>query len=159
MRRLIATKAANIFAPMLYLAIARSNTVNPVLSIGRHGLWPLKKGQKTRYMPLFDMHHQPHLGVDVAADLEGSRRCKGFGNILARITLIAVEGKAGRLDIDLMDEIVIVGEGQALAAIDIDLARVKGPALLDDGMRFVCGEGCSGKKHEKQEQFFHCVTT
>jgi hypothetical protein len=46
MSKLIATKAAKIFAPMLDLAIARSNTVNAVLSIRSRGLWALKEGQR-----------------------------------------------------------------------------------------------------------------
>src|SRR5690349_19071173 len=111
MRMLIATKAANIFAPMLYLAITGQSTVNSGLSIRPSGLWPLKGWERVPPKGLSDPHHQFHLGVDVAADLECSGLRKGFGNILARVLLVAVEGETWPLDINLVDEVVIVGEG------------------------------------------------
>ena len=107
--------------------------------------------------PLLYVHHQPHLGVDVAADLEGSRRGKDFGNILARVPFVTVETEAGPLRIDLVDEVVFIGEGQAFAAVDGDLARMKGAALLDDGVGLVSGKGGpkgrEGRKHNKKQEF------
>jgi hypothetical protein len=63
-----------------------------------------------------------------------------------------------------MDELVIVGDGQAFAAIDGDLARMKGPALLDDGVSLVGGEGGpgyrqKGRQQQKQNRPFHRDTT
>src|SRR3954469_3222092 len=86
---------------------------------------------------LFNAHYQLHFGVDVAADHKGPAIRKGFGNILARILLVGVEGETRRLDVDLVDEVVIVGEGQAFATIDADLGRAEGAAFLDDGVRLV----------------------
>src|SRR3569833_2735618 len=110
-------------------------------------------------MQLFDVNKQFHHGVDVAADIEGSRRRKGFGNILARVPLIAVEGKARRLDINLIDELVIVSEGQAFATVYIDLRGAEVAAFLNDGMGLVGGKGRGRNEQEQREQFFHRVTT
>src|SRR4051812_31964954 len=97
--------------------------------------------------------------MDVAANLEGPRRRKGFGNILARVPLVAVEGKARRLNVNLVNELVIVGEGQAFAATDADFGGSESPAFLGDSVGLVGGEGPSRNKQEKREQFFHRVTT
>ncbi|HZQ41182.1 MAG TPA: hypothetical protein VFA87_10315 [Rhizomicrobium sp.] len=105
------------------------------------------------------MHHELHLGVNVTANLEGSRRRKGFGNILARISLVAIKSESWRLDIDLMDELVIIGESQAFAAVDADLGGAEGAAFLDDGMSLIGGEAGCWNEQEKREQFFHRVTT
>ena len=56
---------------------------------------------------------------------------KGFGKILARGLFVGIEQAR---DINLMDEFVLVGEGQRLAPIDGDLAGMKGAALLRDGV-------------------------
>ena len=61
---------------------------------------------------LTDVHDQPHFRVNMAMDLEGSRLRKVFSKNFARILLIRV--KHAR-DEDLMDEIVLIGEGQGLA--------------------------------------------
>src|SRR5579863_8648197 len=89
---------------------------------------------------LLYVHDELHLGVDMAVDLEGPRRGKGFGNILARILFVAVKAETGTLGIDLVDEVVIVGEGQAFTPVDADFAGVKGAALLDDGVGLVGGK-------------------
>jgi len=104
---------------------------------------------------LLYVDHQLHLGVDVAVDLEGSGGRKGFGNVLARVLFVAVETEARPLRIDLVDEVVVVGEGEAFTVGNRDLARMKGTALLDDGVRFVRGEGWQGRQQEKRKQFFH----
>src|SRR5690242_2912759 len=96
--------------------------------------------------------------MDMAADLKGPGRRKGFGNILARIAFIAVEGKARRLDIDLVDELVIVGEGQAFAPVDADLGGTKGAALLDDGVGLVSGKGRTCEEDQKQKSSHHTAT-
>src|SRR3569832_1254343 len=61
----------------------------------------LENGPKAFCFPLFDVHHQLHFGVDVAAHLESSRIRKAFGKILARCPLVGIEQSH---DIDLMDE-------------------------------------------------------
>jgi hypothetical protein len=108
--------------------------------------------------PLLNVHHQLHFGVDVAADLEGSRLRKGFGNILARGSLIRVEQTG---DVNLMDEFVVVGEGQRLPVIDRDLAGAKGPPLLGDGMGVIAESRASRQQrnsHDGQEEPIHRVT-
>ena len=77
------------------------------------------------------MHHQLHLGVDVAADLEGSGLGKAFGKILAGGLFVGIEQTR---NIDLVDEFVLVGESEAIAPIDGDLAGMKGAAALGDDM-------------------------
>ena len=88
-------------------------------------------------------------------DLEGSGRRKGFGNIFARVLFIAVKAVALTLRIDLVDEVVLIGECQAFAAIDRDLSRMKGAAPLDDGVRLVGGQGWRGSQYDKRQQFSH----
>ena len=75
--------------------------------------------------------------MDVTADLEGSYFRKGLDNIFARIFLFAIKAKSLPVGINLVDEFVIVGEGEAFAAVDRDLAGMKGASFLDDGMGFV----------------------
>jgi hypothetical protein len=41
-------------------------------------------GDEKPLFRLFYVHHQLHLGMNVAMDLEGPGLRKGFGNILAR---------------------------------------------------------------------------
>ena len=95
----------------------------------------------------------------MAADLEGARLGKAFGNILAGRTLIAVEVEIVSVDIDLMDELVIVGEGQRFTLVDGDLGGAEGPALLNDGMRVV-REGGNGHDDEQGDQYLpHFDTT
>ena len=84
------------------------------------------------------VHNQLHFGVNVTADLEGAGGRKAFGKILARGLLIGVEQTGG---INLMNEFVIIGEGQRFALVDRHFAGVEGPAALNDGMRAVRGPG------------------
>ena len=83
-------------------------------------------------------------------DLEGAGGRKGFSNILAGVSLVAIETEILGLRIDLMDEFVIIGEGQTFAPVDGDLAGMKGTTLLDDGMGLVGGECGRWRQQEKQ---------
>src|SRR6185312_8414354 len=95
----------------------------------------------------------------MAADLEGPGLCKGFGNILARVLLVAVEGETRPLDIDLVDEVVIVGEGQAFTAVDGDFGGTERAALLDDGMGLVGGKGRHRQQYEQGQTGSHQAGT
>src|SRR6185369_6694923 len=98
-----------------------------------------------------DMDHKLHFRMDVAADLEGARLGKALGNILARGPFVAVEIEAAAGDIDLMDEVIIVGESQRIALVDGDFAGAKRPPLLHDDMRIVRdgGDGCQAKEGDQ----------
>jgi hypothetical protein len=110
----------------------------------------------TLHFPLLDVHDQLHFGMDVAAHLEGSRVRKAFGKILARGSFVGIEQTRNE---DLVNELVIVGEGQRLAAIDGDFGGAKRPALLHDGMG-VIRERRNGRKDNKcNKKVFHFDTT
>src|ERR1700761_137768 len=91
--------------------------------------------------PLFDVHDQLHFGMNMTAHLEGSRLRKAFGKILAGGALVGIEQSH---DEYLMDEFIVVGEGQRLAMVDSDFGRTKGPTLLHDDMGIV-GYSCAGQ--------------
>src|SRR5579863_3397659 len=101
------------------------------------------------------VHDELHFGMDVAVDLEGSGGGKGFGNILARVFFVAVETEARTLGVDLVDEFIRVGEDQAFAAVDGDLARVKGASLLNDGVDLVHGKGGCRGQHDQRQKVSH----
>ena len=63
------------------------------------------------------MHNQAHGGMDVATHLEGPGARKGFVKHFAGRLLLGIEQP---IDIDLMDETVLVGEGDAFIAGDGD---------------------------------------
>jgi hypothetical protein len=90
--------------------------------------------------------------MDVAAHLEGARGGKGFTEILARRLFLGIELA---IDIDLMDETVLVGEGQGLAATDGHFCGAKGASLLGDGMASVCSHGQAWEEEKEGEEFTH----
>src|SRR6185312_1867057 len=97
------------------------------------------------------MHHKFHLGVDVAADREGSSLRKAFGKSLAGRFLVGVEQAH---DIDLMNEIVLVSESEAVAPVDGDFAWMEGTSALANHM--VVGKGRRrGHQQACQDDHFH----
>jgi hypothetical protein len=108
-------------------------------------------GEQLPVFRLFHVYDQFHPGMDMATNLEGSRGCKAFGNIFARGFFVGIEAEARSLNVDLVNEVVGVGEGQAFAAIDGDFAGPEGSALLHDGMDLI---GCksAGRDQEQDQQ-------
>jgi hypothetical protein len=118
----------------------------------RHGY----KTLRNLLFPLLDVHDQLHFGMDVAAHLEGSRFRKAFAKILARGSFVGIEQARNE---DLVNEFVIVGEGQRLAAIDGDFGGAKRPALLHDGMGVIRESGQGREDKKGNQNFLHFDTT
>ena len=91
-------------------------------------------------------------------DLEGARLRKVFGKIFARGLLFGIEQADHE---NLMDEFIVIGEGEGLAAIDGHLGWPKGPAALDNGVGRIRGKDRAAQSREEQNRkiFSHLVTT
>ena len=85
--------------------------------------------------------------------------CHAAVTFVAGRALVAIEVEIIPIDVDLMDELVIVGESQRFAAIDRDVSGPERAALLNDGMRVIRkgGDGCQQK--QKDQKFLHFDTT
>src|SRR5215469_3065176 len=81
---------------------------------------------------LFDADNQAHFWMDMAAHFERAGRGKSDRHILARLLLVRIECHRSRLDVDLMQKVVLVAEGQGVAASDADLGGMKRAPLLHD---------------------------
>ena len=90
--------------------------------------------------------------MDVAAHLEGAAFGKGLINVLARGLLLGIEQT---VDIDLMDETVLIGEGEGFVAIDGHFGGTKGATLLRHGVGGVGGHGRAGQEKEGEKQLPH----
>jgi hypothetical protein len=104
------------------------------------------------------MNDQLHLGMNVAVHLKGAHARKAFGKIFTWGPFLGIE-QADRED--LVDEFVIVGEGEGFAAIDRHFNRMKGSAALDDGMSRIGRENRTADEQENKNRpaFFHRVKT
>src|SRR5579862_4813325 len=107
------------------------------------------------------MDDEKHLGVDMAAHLKSSGSREFHHDILAGLLFVGVEVQDVRLDVDLMDEFVLIGEGERIALGNGHLARMKGPALLDDRMAVIGERHASDEQDRDQgeDRVSHLVTT
>ena len=80
------------------------------------------------------MYPQEHLGVDMAADRKSPGARKLDLDRLAGRLLVRIEGHARRVDIDLVEKLVLVGKEQRVAARDCYLAHSKSASFLDDSV-------------------------
>ena len=74
------------------------------------------------YQALLDVHDQQHLWVNMAADRKAARAGKIHLDRLARRLLVRIEAHVARVDIDLMEKFIVIGEQHSVAAGDRDLA-------------------------------------
>ena len=66
---------------------------------------------------------------------------------LPRRLLRRIEGHVSRIDIDLVEKFILVGELDGVASRDRDVADREGTPLLDDSVH----RGSAGKTHDKDE--------
>ena len=171
MSALMAMKAPKILVPMEYFAsdIPGSGRdcarlFEPIWITG--GLWPLKDtphGQResSRNSCVFR-----YLTCTTSFILgwiwQRTSKVPDCGKLSVRFSPGAFSSESNSPDhIDLMDEFVMVGEGQRFAAVDGDFAGMKGASLLHDDMG-VFAEGGAGHeqcRRGRQERSLHRVTT
>ena len=112
----------------------------------------MRVSAKPKAASLFHMHNQAHGRMDVTADLEGAGAREGFVKNFAGPLLLGIEHA---VDIDLMDETVLIGEGEVFASGNGHFARAKGAALLGDHTITFRGRGRSRQKQQEQEKLSH----
>src|SRR5665213_1290181 len=107
---------------------------------------------KTALTQLFYVNGQMHRGMDVALHIEGPGDRKRHVDGLAWRLFVGIDVEGRRIDIGLVQEGIVVDEGDRIALGDVDRREHERAAILIDPVdrRGPGGKRYSGPRHQEE---------